>query len=125
MARPRTATKILELKGAHKKDPNRSRPNEPEGQGLFPQCAPEHLNSDQVRYWNEIKNLVPAGVLTGSDVLQVEICTYLLEQIREEYGRVSVSLIARFTTEINKLGLDPSGRAKLAIDKPSVNRFAT
>jgi len=117
-------SKIHKLKGSFDKNPNRENKNEPEGKGKFPEKPPEHLTGSQAICWHEIKDLVPAGVLTGSDTIIIEICSYLLDQVREEKGAVHVSVIARLTSEMNKLGLDPSGRAKLEIEKPKGNKFA-
>lgn len=116
-------SKILELTGAFKKDPQRKNHQEPEGKGEFNKDPPAHLTNSQKTHWHEIIGLVPDGVLTGSDVLQVEIVVGLLDMYREEKGRVHVSVIQRLTSEMGKLGLDPAARAKLQIDKKKVGEF--
>jgi len=123
--RPRKATKVLELSGAHKKNPNRSRPNEPDGNGIFPSVPPSHLNEDQHRHWLEIVAMVPAGVLTGSDIMAVELLAVLVTEWRNNYYEFPASKLARLSIEMGRLGLSPTDRAKLSIEKPSANKFAS
>ncbi len=121
MVRPRKPTKLLEAKGAFKANPQRSRPNEPDGKGAFPSKPPKHLALSCVDAWLEIVSIVPAGVLTGSDSIAVEISATLLSEFR--LGGMPISRITRLVQELGKLGLDPSGRAKLSISKEQKNEF--
>lgn len=123
MGKPRTATNILESKGAFKKNPNRKRPNEPKVTNPFPTSAPEQLSDEQVACWNEIVSIAPAGVLTGADTIIVEIGACLLAEFREKQGAIDTARITRLTTELGKLGLTPSSRAGLTVDKPKGNEF--
>ncbi len=122
MARPRKPTKILEAKGAFKANPQRSRPKEPEGNGSFPTKPPKHLTLPCVDSWIELVGMIPPGVLTGSDTIIVEICATLLTEFR--LGGMPTPRLGRLTTELGKIGLDPSGRAKLIVDKEDVNEFS-
>lgn len=67
---------------------------------------------------------VPAGVLTASDSVQVEIAACLLSEFREKKGAMEISRVTRLCAELGKLGLNPSGRAGLQIETETVNKFA-
>ena len=118
MARPRTATKILELKGAFKVNPERKRPAEPEGRAGFPARAPAGLTKFQKQAWAEIVKAVPDGVLTGSDLPAVKMVVSLYAEFLEEGIKMPYQHMARLCTEMGKLGLNPSDRARLSIEKP-------
>jgi len=124
MGKQRKPAKVLELSGAYKKNPNRENKNEPDGNGSFPDSPPDHLDEMQKRHWLEIKSLVPAGVLTGSDTLAVEILAVLLTQFREDYEGFTTAKLNRLSLEMGRLGLAPSDRVKLSVSKPSENKFA-
>ena len=123
MPRSRTATNVLEAKGAFKKDPQRRRPNEPQGNGVFDKTPPAHLKEEEKTCWAEVVELVPKGVLTGSDPISVEIVAVMLAQFRKTKAETNASVMVRLTSEMNKLGLNPSGRASLIIDKTKSNPF--
>ena len=123
MARPRIATAILDARGSFKNHPEKKRPLEPPGKGAFPENPPEHLNEKQVASWCEIVSITPAGVLTGSDTLTVETLAILLTQFRELGCKMNPALLARMTMLQDKLGLSPSGRAKLVVPKSLDNGF--
>jgi phage terminase small subunit len=124
MARPRTPTNILDLKGAFKTHPERKRKSEPKGNGDFNTAPPKHLNLKQKKTWKEVIALVPAGVLTGSDLIHVEIVACLLAEFRELKGMLETSRITRLTSEMGKIGLNPSARASLSVDTPKTNKYA-
>jgi phage terminase small subunit len=124
MARPKTATNILELKGAFKTHPERKRKNEPAGSPIVSATAPAHLSDGQSAAWAEIVAVVPAGVLTGSDSIHLEIVACLLAEFRAEHGLLDTARITRLTSEMGKLGLNPSARAGLSVEKPKVNKYA-
>lgn len=71
MARPRTPSNVLELRGAFKHNPQRRRePVQPCGE--FDPAPPEHLPRDCVRAWHWIVKQIPPSVLTASDYSSVE-----------------------------------------------------
>lgn len=124
MGRPRTATATLELIGAFKKNPQRARKDEPKPAGSFPKTPPRHLSDAEKKMWKEIVKAVPTGVLTSSDVLTVEIVAKLYSEFRTEGVKMPAALITRMAAEMGKLGLSPSDRAKLSVDKePEKNPF--
>jgi len=117
MSRPRTATNILEAKGAFKTHPERKR-IEPKSKDQFPARAPSHLNPLQVKWWHRIKKMVPEGVLQGSDVLAVELAAVLWAEFVSDTAGMSNGRISQMSGALGRLGLSPADRAKLAVEKP-------
>ena len=117
MSRPRTATNILEAKGAFKKNPSRKRV-EPKSADDFPARAPSHLNPLQVKWWHRIKKMVPEGVLQGSDVLAVELAAVLWAEFVKDPTGMANGRISQMSGALGRLGLSPADRAKLAVEKP-------
>lgn len=124
MPRPRTATNILEAKGAFRKDPQRARPNEPKVLSPFPASPPDFLAGDECGCWREIVAAAPAGVLTGADVFAVELTARLLAELRRDGSEMPASRLGHLRQQLSRLGLDPSGRASLTVDQPKENEFA-
>ncbi len=116
-------TVILEATGAFKKNPNRARPNEPISDVKFPVTAPLHFDELQTATWHEVVKIVPAGVLTGADVLTIEIIARLLTEYRTSGDEFPMARLGRLTSEMNKVGMSPSSRAGLTVDKPKKNKF--
>lgn len=123
MARPRTPTNILDARGAFKKDPKRARPNEPEVKENLSAVPPAYFDPYQQLCWREIRDTVPAGVLKASDALVIEVLAVLLAEFRSDYDNISDGRITRMTSLMGRLGLDPSGRASLVVEKPKDNPF--
>lgn len=124
MARPRTPTKILELKGAFKTHPERKRKTEPEPNGKFSPRVPGYLTGAQKKTWREIVKLVPAGVLADADKIHVEVVACLLAEFRLAPDEMETARLGRMTQEMGKLGLNPSARASLVVEKPKSNKYA-
>jgi len=124
MPRPRTPTKVLEARGAFKKDPQRKRDGEPEV--TTPLGAPhESLNAAESAAWLELARNAPPGVLTEADRLPVEMAACLLVEFRADRAGFSAVKLARLQSLCGAFGMTPSDRAKLAIEKPKdVNPFA-
>lgn len=122
MSRARTATKILDARGAFKRHPERKRPEEPEAIGPFPVDPPDHLTDAEIACWREIVRTTPAGVLTGSDTITVETIAVLLDEFRKDRV-MDIARLSRMTHLLDKIGCSPSGRAKLVVAKPKKNDF--
>ena len=118
MGRPRTATKILEMKGAFKVNPERKRPAEPEVTAPFPMDAPNDYDGYQLEAWNEIVGCVPDGVLTGADLPSVKMVVLLYAEFLEKGVKMPSVNMNRLATDMGKLGLNPADRAKLSVEKP-------
>lgn len=113
MSKSRTATSILEARGAFAKHPDRKR-EDPKVTDPFPAEAPANLTPLQVKWWHRIAKMAPDGVLTGADQIIVRVCACLMAQYAVDPDGMPTARIARLTAEIGKLGLSPSDRAKLA-----------
>ena len=123
MGKPRTATAILEARGAFKNHPERKRKNEPKPAAAFPVRAPTRLTQEQKACWRQIVNITPPGVLANSDQLIVEVASCLLAEYRANPNEMVTARITRLTSELGKLGLSPSDRAGLEIPSTKPNRF--
>lgn len=122
MARPRTATSILDARGAFKVNPERKRDKEPQAAEFDP-TPPEYFDAEHVKTWHEIVNMIPAGVLKSADTLQVEMLTNLVVDYRRDPDKFNTQRLGRMSNEMHKLGLNPSGRASLTVEKPKENEF--
>lgn len=123
MARPRTATALLDARGAFKKNPGRARSNEPEVKSALPADPPLFLTSTEKDCWREVIRIAPAGVLTGADVVSVELAARLIAEMRTSFSDMPAARLVRLDSMLQKLGLSPSGRASLTVDKPKENDF--
>jgi phage terminase small subunit len=113
MARPRTPTSVLELKGSFKNHPERKRPHEPKPEGeLGP--APEHLTDQERATWEEVVRITPARVLTSADRLIVEVTSRLMTKYRADPTFTAAEL-SKLISCLARLGLTPSDRSKVAV----------
>ena len=124
MARPRTPTNVLELKGSFKKDPQRRR-EDAEAVGPLG-GSPTHINGAVRGAWNEIVASAPREVLTGSDALAVELAANLLAQFRADPVEFTAAKLVRLEALLGKFGMTPADRAKVGGKKeaPKGNPFA-
>lgn len=113
MSRPRTATAILDARGAFKKHPERKR-TDPKVSDPFPETAPETLTPLQVKWWHRVREMIPKGVLTGADQLTVRVCACLAAEYERSPDDMPTARIAQMRGFMGELGLSPSARAKLA-----------
>jgi hypothetical protein len=116
MARPRTPTNILEMRGAFKKDPQRARDDEPEAAGAVGD-PPERFNDGQRAAWNDIVKTCHKGVLCAADGLAVEIAAILLDQFRTNPIDIPAARIARLDSLLARFGMTPSDRSKVTVPK--------
>ena len=115
MSRPRTATKILDARGAFKKHPERKR-QDPKCSSPFPVKAPGHLSPIQVKWWHKIKRAVPDGVLAGADIFAVELAAVLWSEFVVDPAGMSNGRLSQMRAALGCLGLSPADRAKLAAE---------
>ena len=115
MARPKKPTKILELSGAFKKDPQRRRPNEPKPNTPVGDC-PAHLTPQERVAWVEISEMCVVGVLTGADRAHLEVAACLLAEYRKDKEIRTATLLEKY---LSKMGLNPSDRSRVYLtDQP-------
>lgn len=113
MARPRTPTNVLEMRGAYKKDPQRRRNYEPEAvEGIGP--APDYFTPEQADAWNVIISQCHAGVLCQADGIAVEIAAVLLANFRADPLEMPAAKLARLDSLLARFGMTPSDRSKVA-----------
>ena len=128
MARPRTASNVLQLKGAFKKDPKRGveHENEPTIKAGIGK-APESMGAAEKLMWDEIVSLAPVGVLGDSDRLVVECIAELMVMKRTlGMSEFPPPLLGRLEAMLGKIGFTPSDRSKIKVapsEKPT-NSFA-
>ena len=119
MSRPRTATAILDARGAFKKNPKRKR-QEPEVAWSFPESAPADLDPLEVKWWHSIRRMVPASVLTHADQAMMIVAAGLMAEYMADRKEMATSRISLLGTVLGRFGLSPADRAKLSVepDKP-------
>lgn len=126
MARPKTPTKILELKGSFKKDPQRSRTGEPEPE-LGIGEPPKDMSENKAAIWREVDSQLVAGVLTISDRKAFELLVdglyeikYGVERMHPQTGDLITVPATRLEREsvfkmLGKFGMTPSDRANIVV----------
>ncbi len=131
MARPRTPTNILKLKGVDKVNPGRlkERENEPENKNEIGN-PPKHLGKLEKDAFKEIVELSIDGVLGEADRLAVEQAAILLTKCRNQYkidGEIvpaSASEQNLFFKYLSQFGMSPADRSKISVPKkPEHNPF--
>jgi phage terminase small subunit len=125
MARPRTATAVLEASGAFINHPNRQRPHEPNsGRGIGP--APGHLTEAEGQAWDEIVSNCAAGVFQSSDRPVVEALAVEMSAWRENRAKFGTKRLALMVSLLARCGMTPSDRSKVIVvarsedEKPKV-----
>lgn len=115
MARPRTPTNVLELRGAFKRNPQRraDRADEPQPKGDVG-APPEWLAADAVRAWHDIVAVAPGGVLGDTDRIYLEVASELLA-LKRRVGveAIDPAKLNRLETMLGKLGMNPADRSKV------------
>lgn len=111
MARPRKPTKVLELTGAFKKNPQRKRNGEPVPTGGIGAYAKGSI--DRAKIWDEIVGQCALGVLANADRLALEIAVEYVRQFRMEPVKFSAAKIHVLVAILGRFGMTPSDRAKM------------
>lgn len=125
MARPRTPTNILKLKGVDKQRPQRMKErgdSEPENTNPVGD-PPDHLSEIEKSAFNEIVKLSINGVLGEADRLAIEQAAILLIKCRRQYiedGAVVPATSAeqgQFFKYLSQFGMTPADRSKINVPK--------
>ena len=122
MARPRTPTNVLAMRGAFKHDPQRKRVD-PDVDGDIG-SPPPYFNAKEIVAWDEIVKGAPIGVLTSADRQIVEVLSRLIAECRENFIVFPVQKLARIESMLGKLGMTPADRSKVSGKKQDGNRNA-
>lgn len=115
--RPRTSTKILELRGSFKKHPERKkdREEEPQAETLRTKAPPRWmtLTRAQRRYWKRIMEHAPAGVITRADLATVQAAAILWEQMDRQGDAFPMAGYTKLFQVLGQLGMMAGDRSKL------------
>ena len=114
MGRPRTATAILDARGAFQKHPERKRVDAVVTSTL-PRQAPAELTKQEVKWWHKLKKQIPPSVLTGADQASFHLLVVIWAEFIEDVNDFPTSKIAQLRGLMGDFGMTPSARAKLAI----------
>lgn len=112
--RPRTPAKILELRGAFRRNPQRRR-TDADGAGPFCTDPPAHMPQAVVPAWRFLVARLPKVALSSSDELAVEIAATLTAQA----WAGNHAVIPELRQWLAKLGMTPTDRGKLPGSAPS------
>lgn len=113
MARPRTPSNVLELRGSFKKDPQRKRKNEPKPTGEVGKLTMG--STDPKEIWDELVTACAPNVLTVSDRIALEIAVEYMSQFRKDPANYPNERVRILISLLSKFGMTPSDRAKLSI----------
>ena len=119
MSRPRKAAKILEARGAFKANPQRRR-KDIDGVGPISD-PPDYFTDLEHEMWSRIVQMVPPGVVTGSDDILIEILARSWAKLRlTETEDITAAQMAQIINGCNSLCLSPQARTKIPppTDKP-------
>lgn len=124
MPKPRTPTRILDIRNAFKKHPERRklRQNEPTENAPLGD-PPSRLNEVQSRIWREVQSELVDGVALASDRRAFGTLVRLLE--REERGELDKGDLAQMTKLYERFGMTPADRSRVQVakDPNAKNRF--
>lgn len=117
MARPRTPTAVLELKGAFRKNPARGRARAGEPKVDRPLGSPPDSLSVEVHAaWCELEEMTPDGVLTYADRWLVEMAARLMDLVRR--GLAETKDYSALMRCLASMGLTPVDRSKINLAPP-------
>lgn len=125
--RPPKPTKLLELSGAFKKDPQRkrARQNEPVPKGQIRDYPGDMADATQEDIYKLILETAPDGVVTDTDFLPIWNLARLQHRVCQ--GIAKVAELQALMAGLGRLGMNPSDRARMQLgtqEKPK-NRWAS
>lgn len=123
MARNAAPAAVHHLKGSYKKDPQRENKDAPEVGDISDKEPPEYFNERQTFYWNDLIQRSPAGVLSDGDYYVLALGAVLLNEMEEKKGSLGNERIGKLISVLSKLGMTPSDRSGLKVDKKKKNAF--
>lgn len=114
MARPRTPSNVLELRGAFKKHPARRR-KDPDGTAPFCENPPAHLPQEALPAWRYLVARLPRIALYNCDEIAVEMAA---RQLAIYWLTSDSNVLKELRQWLAKLGMFPVDRAKLPSKEP-------
>lgn len=110
MPNPRTPSKVLELRGSFRKDPQRRR-IDIAGKGALG-VPPDHLTEGQQKAWHDIVDRAPHEMLTQTDEISLETMAVLLDRVREKHKRDDITELRQW---LGQYGFTAAARAKINV----------
>jgi phage terminase small subunit len=121
MSRPRTPTRILELRNSFREHPSRRR-EDPDIPGALGD-PPSYFCADLSGIWQELAEQAPVGVLTSADRILVEVVCHLTLKLRvfgiDRKDGLCGAEQSQLTTILRALGCSPSDRSKVSVQPRS------
>lgn len=114
MARPRTNSKVLEMRGAYKAHPERKPKHEPKG-ALLDDRMPPGLTKYEQNLWQELIAMAAPGVLENGDKWSIEYLVRLMARFRKAKGVVPASELTALMRAMTEFGLTPVSRSKVLV----------
>lgn len=125
MPRPKKPTNLHVLTGTYRPDRHGPLATKPVGSGDIGR-PPRGFDADQRRAWRDIVQGAPAGVLTGSDRVTVELAARTLALVRTgDPSTVKAAMVAQLVSLLGRLGMTPCDRARLNLPAPAQPKPAT
>jgi phage terminase small subunit len=110
----RQPTSLLELKGSFRKHPERRRPSEPRDSRPLGD-PPARLPKRALPFWNELIDIVPAGVLKRADRWCVELAACLMTKAIKTDEGLSAAELNTLRSLLSAMGMTPADRSKMSI----------
>jgi hypothetical protein len=123
MSRSRTATNVLQLRGAFAKNPDRAREDTRTGRPLGVAPIQEPITFEQA--WDYISSCAPSGTLDERDRVYVEVAAALFVEFRLNPIAMHPQRLGRLEMMMSKLGMTPVDSSRVsAVKGPKKNEFA-
>jgi len=123
MSRNRTASNVLELKGAFKHDPMRARVDAATGRPIGP-CPVDGPITYEIA-WDYLISCSPAGVLDERDRPFLEVAARLFTEMRNNFEGMHPARLGRLEMMLSKLGMTPVDSSRVKADSTQKkNTFA-
>jgi hypothetical protein len=116
MPTPKQPSKILELRGAFKRNPQRKPKAEPQPTGPV-DPKPKYLSAAEQRVYIEICEACAPGVLTSADTLVVAAAARLEWEWRRTGADMASAKIGQLMKCLATLGMTPADRARISVEQ--------
>lgn len=115
MGRHALPTSIKEARGSYKNHPERR----PDGElqpleGIGP--APDSLVVEAF-IWDEVVEMLPAGVLGNTDRVALETMCKLIFKMRFDFDNMTAAQLGKLETFLARFGMTPADRSKIVMPK--------
>ena len=116
MARPRTATNLLDARGSFQKNPQRKAERAEEPTDLEPLGdPPAGLSEREYEMWSEVVTVMHKGVVYEVDRFAVELAVRLITKMRYRFNDMTAAEMGRLQGVLGQLGMTPADRSKVQV----------